>query len=1289
LSLATQTVLDPRRLGKQNSGFSDEDLADIICILIPSSEHAQTEVNSLRGQGSIHLVGGGDASEVEEGLAALADDDDDNSNLGLMPRGRAKYAIALRFSALEKLKDPLQGFVFGRNPNRCDVPLVHDPKRRLSNVQFRIYYNQHRVLMVQDVSTNGTVVDGLHLKSSNNRTMRTLNNGSTVRMLMHLGKSDLDFLVRIPRREGQYEQAYRDNLARYMAYLEQLRIQRDQLHPDADATIGPGPGGHVDLFPAAVARARRPNAASPSSGNTEHLSRAWTGSDRYHVVGEIGKGAFATVYKVTDKWEGTPYAAKELDKRKFMKNGVLDQKVENEMTIMQKIQHVSKPLLICPTHVKLGLCLWAVSLLTVCLVGQPNIVRYIEHLDWDSRLLLIIMEYVAGGDLGRLILENGSLLEEAVKTMALQLLDALGYLHENNITHRDVKPDNILVSSQAPFVVKLTDFGLSKMVDNEQTFLRTFCGTLLYCAPEVYTEFAEYDEFGNRHPRNRQRRQVRGQRYDHAVDIWSLGGVLFFAMTGRPPYPVRGGISYSELLHRIMTEDLDISPLLEARISTLGIDFIRRMLDRRPETRATVTMLKDHPWLGGTGEAFYRGKNAGESYDEISDDEQLDQQASQLSLTDRRQDVEDPEDDDAVQDENLCSGYESEKENYTLDPGTQTQELEPARGARLFGEVNVSAIGSSGVIPSNRLNLPVSASGTSFGTTEILAYGDNERDEEYEIKDSFESEDNTPKQKVRSSQRQSNGSQGQGLRISVLSAGQSRSVEHINNMTFNVESQDLGGTESIMEHLNMRSAAVSNFVSHDSHFFTASKRKVAYDSSEGSEQNSAIHDRPTLKRFRSELLPDSMTDYSSEDVDGEYELLAHMPAVVQARSTRQMDEPVNKSTYWTAGDRKSYHLRYPEMTQLQLDAFMSAAKARNEDFGPGKSPLWDLAMKYFPPTHYEQAVGRMPLDVETASSASGDINATRNQESETRSLEQIGSDEDDDIPDTLPQPQAIVVPVPSNPPGRRIVASLQSSPESGIADISIHVTESLLSWGRAPDNTRIYEPKTEIKVPKYAFKILLWKPDYDPSRDSRPWNKNYVQDEESYHFYMSTKSSHGIYINERHLPSNEPKAPSADSKHWVRLHDGDKIVVCYWQKPSAEWGGKTEVVFRCAWGGSSVPRGELPASAIRDHLISDDVARELDNFCAKAEKRVKADVEHDSKITEAELDRDERAQNICNEKERSRLFELKRQEARRVLAGRHSRRASPASAPPAIIPAPGARKSPGLGMNSVARTIAQ
>jgi hypothetical protein len=68
--------------------------------------------------------------------------------------------------------------------------------------------------------------------------------------------------------------------------------------------------------------------------------REWKGGARYNKVGIIGKGAFAVVHKVTAKFDGVPYAAKELEKRRFMKNGVLDQKVDMEMNIMRKIKHV-------------------------------------------------------------------------------------------------------------------------------------------------------------------------------------------------------------------------------------------------------------------------------------------------------------------------------------------------------------------------------------------------------------------------------------------------------------------------------------------------------------------------------------------------------------------------------------------------------------------------------------------------------------------------------------------------------------------------------------------------------------------------------------------------------------------------------------------------------------------------------------------------------------------------------------------------------------------------------------
>ena len=63
----------------------------------------------------------------------------------------------------------------------------------------------------------------------------------------------------------------------------------------------------------------------------------------YNVTGQVGKGAFATVYKLATKQHGVVYAAKELDKRCFMRNGVLDQKVDNELKIMRGLSHVKTP----------------------------------------------------------------------------------------------------------------------------------------------------------------------------------------------------------------------------------------------------------------------------------------------------------------------------------------------------------------------------------------------------------------------------------------------------------------------------------------------------------------------------------------------------------------------------------------------------------------------------------------------------------------------------------------------------------------------------------------------------------------------------------------------------------------------------------------------------------------------------------------------------------------------------------------------------------------------------------
>lgn len=218
--------------------------------------------------------------------------------------------------------------------------------KRLSNVHFRIYVNEYGVVMLEDKSTNGTFVDQVLLrskpKSPNEKCdmKRVLSHGSKIKVLMHNEQHDLEFMVRMPKRVGDYERAYNIKLQRYFARMEGLRAS------DVNETLVPGPGGHVDLFSAP----RRPQTATtrrialPSGttqDNVDRFPRDWDGSGRYNRVSQIGKGAFAVVYKVTSKFDGVPYAAKELEKRRFIKNGVLDQKVENEMRIMQKVQHVS------------------------------------------------------------------------------------------------------------------------------------------------------------------------------------------------------------------------------------------------------------------------------------------------------------------------------------------------------------------------------------------------------------------------------------------------------------------------------------------------------------------------------------------------------------------------------------------------------------------------------------------------------------------------------------------------------------------------------------------------------------------------------------------------------------------------------------------------------------------------------------------------------------------------------------------------------------------------------------
>ncbi|RMZ84606.1 hypothetical protein DV737_g1094, partial [Chaetothyriales sp. CBS 132003] len=521
---ATQRVEDARRLGRHVSDISNDDLSDVICILHPQTAAAIQAIPATMLANPQHVLQNDDLQGIDQ---------DDL----LLPQFREVRDIALRISS--EVKSPADGFLFGRNPHRCDVMLTDNPGDSLvSQRHFKIYVNSQGSLMIQDLSTNGTIVDDDVLRSKARRDIprpstRVLKNGTLVGVISGHSRAEVKFLVRIPNR-GDHEDAYEERLRKYLE--------------------------------------RRGTVANFASMRESAYGNVWNGGSIYSFTGNLGRGAFATVYRVQTKRDGNIYAAKELDKRRFMKNGHLDVKFDNELKIMQNLKH-------------------------------PNIVEYVDSHSHGNHVY-IIMECISGGELQTELRARQSLLEPEVQQIARQMLHALRYLHRRGITHRDIKPDNILIACRKPLVVKLSDFGLSKCVSDQETFLKTFCGTLLYCAPEVYPEYAMYASGGQPKRRRAGEHAPRISPYSEAVDMWSFGAVLFHLLCGKPPFLGRGDDRCATMLINIMTKDVDFGLLRAAGVSEDGIHLISLLLQRDPRARPNEVECLEHAWLRRVADVF-------------------------------------------------------------------------------------------------------------------------------------------------------------------------------------------------------------------------------------------------------------------------------------------------------------------------------------------------------------------------------------------------------------------------------------------------------------------------------------------------------------------------------------------------------------------------------------------------------------------------------------------------------------------------------------------------------------
>ena len=263
-------------------------------------------------------------------------------------------------------------------------------------------------------------------------------------------------------------------------------------------------------------------------------------SDLYEIKEVIGKGKFGVVNLGIHKKTGKQVAIKILNK-------------ENIKTLEDK-----------------ELVRIEIGILKLC--HHPNIVRLLDHLE-NNDYIYIVTEYIEGGTLGQYIKKKQFNFSERQATNIMsQIASGVKYLHQYGIVHRDLKPDNIMITQQNDFgVIKIMDFGLSKIVSPNERMVDGY-GTLSYVAPEVLL----------RTP------------YNKEVDIWSMGVILFYMLSGRLPFR---GKKENEVAEKIVYDDLVFDEDDWETRSQSVQDLIKSCLEKTKEKRISIDEFINHPWF--------------------------------------------------------------------------------------------------------------------------------------------------------------------------------------------------------------------------------------------------------------------------------------------------------------------------------------------------------------------------------------------------------------------------------------------------------------------------------------------------------------------------------------------------------------------------------------------------------------------------------------------------------------------------------------------------------------------
>lgn len=258
-------------------------------------------------------------------------------------------------------------------------------------------------------------------------------------------------------------------------------------------------------------------------------------ADDFEPLKVLGKGGYGKVMLVRQKSTGKLYAQKQLKKASMIIRSKGVEYTKAERQILEDVRH-------------------------------PFIVKLFYAFQDHSRLYLIL-EYAEGGELWT-HLETEKMFSEQVAAFYIgELVLALSHLHAQGIIYRDLKPENCLLDRDGHLII--TDFGISKVADDEDSCANSFCGTAEYMCPEMLLE----------------------QPYSMAADWWSLGVLLFELCAGHPPF---SGNNKKKIADKILKSKLTLPFYMSAEAKDLIGKFLKKVPKVRLGADGDITKIKTH-----------------------------------------------------------------------------------------------------------------------------------------------------------------------------------------------------------------------------------------------------------------------------------------------------------------------------------------------------------------------------------------------------------------------------------------------------------------------------------------------------------------------------------------------------------------------------------------------------------------------------------------------------------------------------------------------------------------------